>query len=90
MMTFYFFHGLALGECLLRHIDSLSTTLQKPKLSAAEGQSITSTSAIYAQNLFFLFWADVMSKAEERDIEEAALPRRRAVPGKLDCGTTAP
>ena len=31
-----------------------------------------------------------MSKAEERDIEEAALPRRRAVPGKLDCGTAAP
>ena len=31
-----------------------------------------------------------MSKAEERDIEEPALPRRRAVPAKLDCGTPAP
>ncbi|KAI0210877.1 hypothetical protein LSAT2_004345 [Lamellibrachia satsuma] len=31
-----------------------------------------------------------MSKAEERDTDESALPRRRAVPGKLDCGTAAP
>ena len=31
-----------------------------------------------------------MSKAEGRDIEEAALPRRRAVLAKLDCGTAAP
>ena len=37
MMTFDFFHGLALGEFLLRHTDSLSTTLQRPNLSAAEG-----------------------------------------------------
>ena len=31
-----------------------------------------------------------MSKAEDRDNEESALPRRRAVPAKLDCGTSAP
>ncbi|KAI0243334.1 hypothetical protein LSAT2_014476, partial [Lamellibrachia satsuma] len=95
MMKFYFFHGLALGEFLLRHTDSLSTTLQRPNLSAAEGQSITSMTVNNFSNLrseffFFLFLADVMSKAEERDIEEAALPRCRAVPGKLDCGTAAP
>ena len=51
MMTFDFFHGLALGEFLLRHTDSLSTPLQRPNLSAAEGQSITSTTVITFSNL---------------------------------------
>ena len=31
-----------------------------------------------------------MSKAEDIYIEDPALPRRRAVPAKLDCGTAAP
>ena len=72
MMKFDFFYGLALGECILRYADSLSTTLQRPNLSAAEGQSITSMT-VNLGNLRsqknYLFWADVMNKAEERDIE---------------------
>ena len=42
MMKCDFFYGLAFGECILRHADTLSTTFQRPNLSAAEGQSITS------------------------------------------------
>ena len=82
------------GECILRHADSRSTTLQRPNLSAAEGQSIASMAVNTLSNLRseknYLFWADVLSKAEERDTDEPALPRRRGVPGKLDCGTAAP
>ena len=37
-----------------------------------------------------LFWADVISKAEEGNIEEPALSRRRTVPAKRDCGIAAP
>ena len=40
--TFYLFYGLALGERVLRRVDSLTTTLQRPNLSAAEGQSVAS------------------------------------------------
>ena len=63
-------------------------------MSAAEGQSIASMTVNTWSNLrsekIYLFWADVMSKAEDIYIEDPALPRRRAVPAKLDCGTAAP
>ena len=42
------------------------------------------------QKKIYLFWADVMSKAEERDVEDPTLPRRRAVPAKHDYDITAP
>ena len=51
MMTFYFCYGLALGECILRQADSLSTTLHRPNLSAAEGQSIASMTVNTLSNL---------------------------------------
>ena len=72
MMKFYFVYGLGLDECILRHADSLSTTLQRPNLSAAEAQSIASMtvntfSNLRSENNSDLFWADVMNKAEERE-----------------------
>ena len=51
MMKCDFFYGLALGQCILRHADSLSTTLQRPNLSAVEGQSIVSTTVNTLSNL---------------------------------------
>ena len=51
IMKFYFFYGLALGECIRRHADSLSTTLQRSKMSAAEGQSIASMTVNTWSNL---------------------------------------
>lgn len=38
METFYFFFGICLGECVLRHADNLSKTLQSSSISAAGGQ----------------------------------------------------
>ena len=35
MEKFEFLFGLCLGECILRHTDNLSKTLQSPSLSAA-------------------------------------------------------
>ena len=40
MMQFELYFRLALRECLLRHVDNLSATLQRKVLSAAEGKSI--------------------------------------------------
>ena len=39
MLTFDFFYGLTLGECLLRHAENLSATLQTKDLSASEGKN---------------------------------------------------
>ena len=79
--TIYEITKLVLGECLLRHVGSLSTTLQRRNLSAAEGQSVSSTTvktlASYAQRHKLTCWADVMSKVEDREIEEPRIPRRR-------------
>ena len=51
IMKFDFFYGLALGECILGHTDSLGTTLERPNLSAAEGQSIASMTVNTLSNL---------------------------------------
>ena len=42
MTTFEYYFGVKLGSLLLKHSDNLSKTLQKTKLSAAEGQSVAS------------------------------------------------
>ena len=40
MEKFQFYFGVALGELIFRHADSLSKTLQSSKISAAEGQRV--------------------------------------------------
>ena len=40
METFNFFFGVCLGECILRHADNLSKTLQSSSISAAGGQKV--------------------------------------------------
>ena len=40
MEKFDFLFGLCLGECILRHTDNLSKTLQSPSFSAADSQQL--------------------------------------------------
>ena len=40
MSKFEYMFGLVHAECVLRHMDNLSKTLQSPKLNASEGQRI--------------------------------------------------
>ncbi|KAG7176606.1 Zinc finger MYM-type protein 1-like 6, partial [Homarus americanus] len=80
MLQFDFFFGLTLAEYLLQHADSLSTTLQKQSLSAAEGQSVAALSiatltSLQTEDKFELFWANVSAKAKENYIEEPKLPQ---------------
>ena len=58
---FDYFFGVLLGELILKHSDNLSKTLQSLKLSASEGQRITTITVKALQSLrtdndFDLFW----------------------------------
>ena len=60
MKTFEYFFGLVFGEMLLRHVDNLSRTLQKP-CSTSEGWSIADMTRRTLQKMrseenFDLFW----------------------------------
>ena len=90
MMKFGFFYGLALGERILRHGDSLRINLSAAEEQSIESMTVNTLSNLRSEKQFDLFWADDMSKAEVKDIEETSLPRHRAVPAKLVCGTAAP
>ena len=60
----------------------MTTSLQSPKLSAAEGQRIASVTimtleVLRNENNFKLFWQKINHLWLSYDIEEAKLPRKR-------------
>ncbi len=72
MQSFDFFFGVLLSELILRHSDNLSKTLQSPKVSAAEGQSIAkmtlvTVKSIRSESSFELFWDKVLKMTSEKD-----------------------
>ena len=61
MTTFEYYSGVKLDSLLLKHSDNLSKTLQKTKLSAAEGQSVASLTVKTLEKMrtddsYHLFW----------------------------------
>ncbi len=93
MQSFDFFFGVLLSELILRHSDNLSKTLQSPKVSAAEGQSIAKMTlvtlkSIRSESSFELFWDKVLKMTSEKDINDPELPRRRKIPNRLDTSGT--
>ena len=90
--TYAFFFGVHLGYLILKHTDSLSQTLQSPKLSASEGQRIASMTVTTLETLrnetkFRLFWQKVELLRALFDIEETKLPRKRRVLTRFEEGT---
>lgn len=94
MKRFDYFYGVCLGDLILRHSDNLSKTLQKTNISAAEGQEVTSMTlkslkSIRSDSNFQLFWQRVCMKAQNFDVSEPCLPRRRKAPRRIgDEGST--
>ena len=91
--TFRYLFGVALGELVLKHTDTLSKTLQSPKLSAAEGQHIATMTIATLQSLrsdtdFDIFWTKVEGIRESLDVDEPTLPRKRKVPKRYDDGAS--
>ena len=84
MNKFNYFFWVKWAILLLRHSDNLNTTLQSPKLSASQGQSIARKTVITLEKLrnddyFLLFWKEVLTKSWQLDIDEPALGRKRKV-----------
>ncbi len=95
METFEFFFGLLLGECLFRHSDNLSRTLQKKDISASEGQviakmTVSTLQSIRTDECFAAFWEKVKAMAAKNDIGEPRLPRRRKRPRRFEEGEAQP
>ena len=81
MEKFDFLFGLCLGDCILRHTDNLSKTLQSPSLSAADNQQLAqlicnTLDCLRNQELFSLLWDKVSGMQEKLQIDQAMLPRR--------------
>jgi len=62
--TYAFFFGVHLGYLILKYTDTLSQTLQSPKLSASEGQHVASMTVTTLQTLrsepnYKLFWQKI-------------------------------
>lgn len=91
MMTFDFFFGLVLVECLLQHVNSLCATLKNKNLSAAEGQSVaavtvTTLSSLQTAQAFEHFWATVIKKAEENEIDSLKILSLRRATSQFEDG----
>ena len=82
MNKFNYFFRVKLTILLLRHSDSLSETLQSPKLSASQAQSITRETVITLEKLrdddySWLFWKEILTESKQLDIDAPALGRKR-------------
>ena len=91
MKSFNYFFGLR--EILLHHTDNLSRMLQK-NISASEGQLVANMTQRTLQSTrngqqFHLFWEKVMRMAEESDVDDPVLPRRKKVPQHFETGSAA-
>ena len=95
MKLFDFFFGLVLGECLIRHTDNLSRTLQKKNTSASEGQLTAEKTrktlmGIRNDDNFDQFWEKVNKMICDVEVSDSILPRRRRIPRRYEDGNAPP
>ena len=79
MNSFDFLSGLVLAKSFLRHIDSLTKTIQAPYLTASEGQEVADLSCktlgqVQNTEAFNHFWETVEILQREHGVDEACLP----------------
>ena len=88
MTTFEYYFGVKLGFLLLKHSDNLSKTLQKTKLSAAEGQSVASlrgktSGKTRTDDSYHLSWERCNNEAKDLEIGKAEFPKKKAATSSL-------
>ena len=88
---FNYIFGDKLAILLLRHSDNPSATLQSPKLSTSQAQSVTQEIFITLEELrndddFLLFLKEVLTESKQLDIDELALGRKRKVTQRIEDG----
>ena len=82
---------LVLGECILKHTDNLSRSVQSPSLSAAEGQCIAELTyktleRIRTIEFFDAFW-EVLRLQSQLSVNKPSLRSRRKAPRRYEIGT---
>ena len=84
MFKLNYFFRVKLAILLLRHSNSFSATLQNPKLSASQTQSITRETFITLEKLrdddYLLFWKEILTESKQLYIDEPALVRKTKAP----------
>ena len=81
-----------MGELILKHTDNLSKTLQNPKLTAVDTDSVavltcSTLEQIRKDESFDLFWEKLMLMQEKLDIGLPILPRKRRAPERFRGGS---
>ena len=92
MYNYSVLFGLHLCLTILRLADNLSRTLQKQTLSAADGQAaatltVRTLEGIRTDEAFNLFFERIELSRRVTETDEAALPRKRKAPKRLEMGT---
>ena len=84
MFKLNYFFRVKLAILLLRHSNSFSATLQNPKHSASQTQSITRETFIALEKLrdddYLLFWKEILTESKQLYIDEPALVRKTKAP----------
>ena len=89
MSKFDFLFGCTVGKTLLNQTYNLSQTLQNPKLSALEAQTIARDTVPTlkkdrTENAFNMFWDSVTIRQKQLSIDDPVLPRKRKLPARYD------
>lgn len=92
MSTFPYLFGVLLGECVLKHTDNLSKTLQTSTLTAAEAHHVANLTCQTLERIrddksFDLFWEKALKLQSTLDVDEPVLPRMRKHPRRYEIGS---
>ena len=93
MSTFPYLFGVLLGECVLKHTDNLSKTLQSSALTAAEAHHVANLTCqtlerIRDDKCYDLFWERALRLQNDLDVDEPELPRMRKPPRRYEIGSS--
>ena len=90
--SFDYLFGVSVGECILKHTDNLSKTLQNPKLTANDAHTIADLTHKTLERLrndktFDMFWERVILRQTKLGLNEPTLPRKRHAPARYEVGS---
>ena len=92
MSTFPYLFGVLLGECIFKHTDNLSKTLQSPALTAAEAHHVANLTCQTLERIrddesYDLFWEKALQLQRDLDVDDPVLPRMRKTPRRHEIGS---
>ena len=94
LQTFDLFFGVMLSERLFGITDSLSSSLQGKNITAFDAKHAAETvcktlTGLRTDSEFDAFWKSAITKSQQMQLSEPALPRTRRLPRRFDGGSEA-